>query len=239
MADADFWRKREKDFRDLAKEQRREVPDPRDERRLRAYGDYTAGQAHGIGCWRLNDALSAAFRARFEETATRAGTALSPPRRVSPLHFWLHCLFQHVLELEVLRHDRGHLAVGDADHGGIIRDVCEVSATCCSRLAKEALERELETGTERSERESGNKVTDVSSPSVMRRRQTMGAIENIRILARQMLAEGATHREVCERLKNKDRPPRSEWRHLPWDKAYMDKRYRGSVCKWLSRNCRP
>jgi hypothetical protein len=69
-----------------------------------------------------------------------------------------------------------------------------------------------------------------------RRRQKDG-IEDVRAKARKMLDEGATHRQVCQRLKDADRPPRTAWRHLPWDKAYMTAR--DSVCKWLSKNCRP
>jgi hypothetical protein len=76
-------------------------------------------------------------------------------------------------------------------------------------------------------------------PSVLRRRQKNGGIEGVRVRARKMLAEGATHQEVCQRLKDADRPARAEWRHLSWDKAYMWERFRGSVCKWLSKNCRP
>lgn len=78
-----------------------------------------------------------------------------------------------------------------------------------------------------------------ASPEVLRRRQTSGGMEDVRASARKMLAEGATHQQVCQRLKDADRPSRAEWRHLSWDKAYMAKRYRGSVCKWLSKNCRP
>lgn len=81
-------------------------------------------------------------------------------------------------------------------------------------------------------------VHDVSR-SVRRRQQRHAEIERVRLWARKMREEGATHREVCQRLQNSPRPPRAEWRHLPWDKAYMDKRYRASVCKWLSRNCQP
>jgi hypothetical protein len=82
-------------------------------------------------------------------------------------------------------------------------------------------------------------ATQSTDRRVLRRRHQNGDIEKVRSLARKMLAEGATHHEVCQRLQDADRPPRSEWRHLPWDKAYMNERYRGSVCKWLSKNCRP
>jgi hypothetical protein len=45
------------------------------------------------------------------------------------------------------------------------------------------------------------------SKSVMRRQQKNGDIEGVRNLARQMLAEGATHQAVCQRLKDAARPP--------------------------------
>jgi hypothetical protein len=49
------------------------------------------------------------------------------------------------LELNELRTDRSPLVVGHRDKGGIIREVCEASATYCSRLGREALDREAET----------------------------------------------------------------------------------------------
>jgi hypothetical protein len=74
-----------------------------------------------------------------------------------------------------------------------------------------------------------------------RHRKMREEIEKVRILAslaRTMLAENASHREVCLRLRDMPRPPNAAWRHLPWDKAYLDPRHRSAVCKWLSGNCR-
>lgn len=81
--------------------------------------------------------------------------------------------------------------------------------------------------------------TSALSRSVLRRQRKNREIEGVRVRARQMLVDGSTHQEVCQRLKDEVRPPRAEWRHLPWDKAYLDEHYRGSVAKWLSKNCRP
>ena len=145
MAKAEFWRKRKRDFTELAAEEYSAVPDPADSRRLRTSGDYTDGQVGGIGRWRLNDGPNADFLAHFQEAATWAGGALGPPPGVNPLEFWLHRLFQDLLETEGPRDDIGHLAIGQRDQGGIIRDVCQASATFCSRLARGALEREVET----------------------------------------------------------------------------------------------
>jgi hypothetical protein len=79
---------------------------------------------------------------------------------------------------------------------------------------------------------------DASCP-VRRRKQKDGEIEKIRLMARKMRVDGATHQQICQRLQDLPRPPRAEWRHLPWDKAYMHQLYRASVCKWLSKNCQP
>ena len=48
-----------------------------------------------------------------------------------------------------------------------------------------------------------------------RHRKSREEIETVRILARKMLAEGASHREVCIRLRDSPRPPNAAWSHLP------------------------
>jgi hypothetical protein len=111
---------------------------------------------------------------------------------------------------------------------GTIERIFETSADFC-----------LELGSHAPPAASEVIAADASSESVLRRRQKNEGIEDVRVCARKMLAEGATHRQVCERLKDANRPPRAEWRHLEWDKAYMAERFRGSVSKWLSKNCRP
>jgi len=78
--------------------------------------------------------VSEAFRARFEALATRAGAKLGPPQGTTPLDFWLHCLFRDLLE-----NNSSELAGADKT-GGIIRRVCEASATFCARLETKALE---------------------------------------------------------------------------------------------------
>jgi hypothetical protein len=213
MANAEFWRKLKDEFTELGEHEYSVVPDASDGRRLRAQGDYTCGGG-GIGCWFVSDSFTADFRASFDETAVRAGQALNPPRGAKPLEFWLHSLFQSLLKIDEAREDRGHLAVGDREHGGIIRDLCAASAMYCSILA-------------------------IKARDVMRRHREPGEIEGVRIRARQMLTEGATHQQVCQCLKDAPRPLRAEWRHLPWDKAYQSESYRAAVCKWLSQNCRP
>jgi hypothetical protein len=216
MRDAAFWAGRKEEFKELARDEYIAVPDPADDRRLTAYGSYTRERGVATNSWTLNEPFSADFNTSFAEAAALAASALDPPQSAPLVSHWLHRLFQHLLAIEKTTPDRGHLGIGD-EGGGIIRDVCTASAMYCSFLAKEALE---------------------SSRSVVRRRHKTGEIEGVRIRARQMLVEGATHRQVCERLKEAPRPSRAEWRHLPWDKAYRDGQYRSAVCKWLSRNCR-
>jgi hypothetical protein len=94
----------------------------------------------------------------------------------------------------------------------------DASENLCSGLANQALE---------------NGMKPRQQP--MRRHAKKGEIEHVRVIARRLLADGATHQQVCYHLKDAVRPLRAEWRHLTWDKAYMDERYRTSVCKWLSK----
>ena len=138
MATADFWRKLKDEFNELGKHEYSVVPDVGDGRRIRAQGDYASAGGAGIGCWFVSDSFSADFRASFDETAVRAGCALNPPPGANPLEFWLHSLFQFLLEIDETREDRGHLVVGDKEHGGIIRDLCAASAMYCSTLATRA-----------------------------------------------------------------------------------------------------
>ena len=214
MTELEFWPKRKHEFRELAELEYAVVPDPADSRRLYAYGDYSRKQSSRFGSWTLNESFSLDFHASFEEAAALAGHALNPPADVTAIHFWLHSLFQFLLEVDRTSVDRGHLAVGDRERGGIIRDVSAASAMFCSYLAAKAMDRRS-------------------------RYKEAGAIELVRISARQMIAEGATHQQVCQRLRDQARPPRAEWRHLTWDKAYLNSKFRGSVRKWLSKNCRP
>jgi hypothetical protein len=103
VASATFWRKLKKEFRRLAEGEYTAVPDPADDRRLHAHGDYTGGRRGRIGCWRLSDGPSSDFRTLFDETATRAGAALGPSPAANPIDFWLHRLFHNLLEMDEKR----------------------------------------------------------------------------------------------------------------------------------------
>jgi hypothetical protein len=144
MQSGDFWRNLNSEFTALAGEEWASVPDPADNRRLRAYGN-TDSAGNYVGGWSLSEGPNENFRARFAETATHAGHALDPPQGTEGLDFWLHRLFLDLLELNELRTDRSPLVVGHRDKGGIIREVCEASATYCSRLGRAALDRAAET----------------------------------------------------------------------------------------------
>lgn len=80
MANADFWRKRKEGFTHLSVDEYRAVPDPADDRRLYAYGDYTSVRDGGIGCLFRSGAIVAGYcdlHARAE--ADRIGITLPMP----------------------------------------------------------------------------------------------------------------------------------------------------------------
>jgi hypothetical protein len=229
VKDAEFWRNRKNEFRRLAESEYATVPEPADRRRLYAYGDYTVATCDAVGSWTLVGGLSADFRTSFEEAATTAGRALQPPPGTDPLQFWLHSLADFLKKEEQASDERGHLAVWEPDRGGVIRNVPAASAFYCSGLIKECARREPAT----------THKTKLPRRAVSRRATSDTTVERVRQRARRMIAEGGSHREVCQRLGNAPRPARTAWNHLPWDKAYKEQRFRSSVCKWLSQNCRP
>ena len=86
MQSGDFWRNLNTEFTALAEEEWTSVPDPADNRRLRAYGN-TDSEGNYAGGWSLSEGPNENFRARFAETATRAGHALDPPQGTKGLDF--------------------------------------------------------------------------------------------------------------------------------------------------------
>lgn len=228
MKKAEFWRNLKNEFQRLAEYEYRTVPDPADRQRLHAYGDYTA-DCGAVGSWRLAGGLSADFRTAFEEAATTAGCALQGSSGAEPVQFWLHSLARFLANQEEGIAERGHLAVWDPNRGGVIRDVPAAAVFYCSWLIKERARDEAATSQE----------SNVPQRAVQRRATSDPTVETVRQRAMQMIAEGASHREVCQHLAGAPRPPRTAWRTLPWDKAYKEERFRSSVCKWLSKNCRP
>lgn len=85
------------------------------------------------GRWHLCGGSSEGIRAQFVALATQAGKALDPPQGTAPLDFWLHSLFLY------LRKSSSHELQGADDTGGIIRHVCEPSATFFAHLEAEAI----------------------------------------------------------------------------------------------------
>jgi hypothetical protein len=152
MQSGDFWRHLNIEFTALAEEEWTSVPNPADNRRLRAYGNPGCSEAY-VGGWSVRGGCNESFRARFEETATRAGYALNPPQGTNGLDFWLHRLFLDLLELDELRNDIGPLVVGQKDQGAMIREVCDASATYCTRLGRRALDQEAARESQASHRE--------------------------------------------------------------------------------------
>jgi hypothetical protein len=64
-------------------------------------------------------------------------------------------------------------------------------------------------------------------------------LQQVKIWIRQMRSEKLTHREICERLGDRPRPPRATWRFLPsWLAAYDDPKYREDVRTWISKTVR-
>ena len=238
MATAALWRDLKDEFRRIAEHERQVVPDPADARRLIVHGDYTGANRDSHGAWHVSDGVSADVRISFEETATRAGAALHPPSGVDPLPFWLHSLTTFLREQELSYENSRYLAMWDPDRVAIIRDAAAASVLYCSYLAKECTSAEVEGSSS-----DGNTATALpvqSARGVVSRRATADVeVEDLRQRVKQMRAEGASHQEVCRRLADTPRPARTAWKHLTWDKAFKEPLFRRSVCKWLSKHCRP
>jgi hypothetical protein len=129
---AHIWHGFHVEFKALAEEELRKDPNNRGDRWLRAYltRDDETGEE-----WHVSAGVDEGFRARFEVLATRAGITLrAQVLTIPPLEFWLHALFENLLE------DRSaELFAANKETGGIILRVCEASATYCARLEKTAL----------------------------------------------------------------------------------------------------
>jgi hypothetical protein len=225
------------EFRRLAEYEYRAVPDPADSRRLSAYGDYTGAHASGIGCWHVGHGVSAEFRISFEELATTGGASLKAPYGVEPLQLWLHGLATFLAVGEHPYENSGYLVVWNPHRVGIVRNAAAASAVYCSYLATKCAAEEVGVSSTRRDADSAVAVKQPGG-GVSRRATCDLGVEDARQRAKQMIAEGASHRDVCQRLSDAPRPARVAWNHLPWDKAYREPRFRSSVCKWLSKNCR-
>lgn len=129
--------------------------------RLRAYTVLQLNLSREVADWRLDDAASETFRARFELLGRGAGQALGTQmgRSFDDLSdiawkYWLHRLFQYLWELRSNVADlRGnsltsHLFVSSTKNGGTVRaelpaieDVCDASVVFCQSLQWRATSR--------------------------------------------------------------------------------------------------
>jgi hypothetical protein len=129
---AQIWHGLHLEFKGLAEEELRKDPNNKGDRWLRSYvtrDDETGEECH------LSAGVDEGFRARFEALAAKAGITLGAQvMNMPPLEFWLHALFENLLE-----HKSRELFAADKESGGIILRVCEASATYCARLEKTAL----------------------------------------------------------------------------------------------------
>jgi hypothetical protein len=168
----------------------------------------------------------------FRGLIRRAAVAAGHREQNGEIDYWLTLLREYLLKsnsesITIEPHTARRLGQAGIKHGPLltIQPLCRASADyCLDRASQARIDDEAE------QKQCGT--------SIRRRYRRNEAIENVRALIRRMLDEGATHFQICQRLKSAGRPPRAEWRHLPWDKAYMCEEYRDSVCKWISKNCR-
>ena len=162
---ADVWREFHDEFTSLAEEERSILRGAREDRRLRVHCSYNSDMTtierglvqEGLVCllyriesgaWDISDGPSEGVKARFLAQATRAGKELGHPSGTSALDFWLHSLC-----LDLRRTDSRKL-FAPGDTGAIIKEVCEASATFCSRLEKDAVEAPASALAERANRET-------------------------------------------------------------------------------------
>jgi hypothetical protein len=89
------------------------------------------------GTWLLSSGPNEYFKVRVEALMARAGRQLNPPQLISPSNYWMHrvCVY-------LRRNDSDGLFIRD-NTGGIIKSVCQSSATFCTWLEKEALETQM------------------------------------------------------------------------------------------------
>jgi hypothetical protein len=92
-----------------------------------------------LGEWQISGAFDEDFEARFSAVASGAGAVLKPPASARPMDFWLRRLYSDLItrrskQLQLAQHDCA-----------IIESLCAESATFCSRLEHQVIERSSET----------------------------------------------------------------------------------------------
>jgi hypothetical protein len=149
---AHTWNQFHAKFSGLASEEAKIVRETMKDAYLRAYCTYERGaeilhdranpergrycllQMPECGIWHISDGPGENFQERFRTLATRAGLALGCPEGIAPEDFWLHSLFESMIE------NRSKLLhCAKRGEGGVILRVCEASATFSARLERNAL----------------------------------------------------------------------------------------------------
>jgi hypothetical protein len=157
-ASAESWRKIGEQFMALAREERVGATPDRFlsahcnykkhpvvlEKGKPDYGMYSMLNPPTTGLWIVGDGLSSNFQARCRSLMTKAGMDLGCPDGSDPEDFWLHRMYQKMLETN------DDQLFATSDEGGMILRVCVTSATFCSLLERQA----LGTGTESPDRKT-------------------------------------------------------------------------------------
>ena len=145
MTNSETWHGFHDEFIKLDREEIALLQNTREKQYMHASGDYNAAEMPGddghyqtYGHWELHYGPNGYFQEQFEVLGTKAGVALGSSPGIRPLDFWLHSLF---LFLEENRNRHPHQIIGDTVKAGLIENVWGNSATFCSRLEKEALEK--------------------------------------------------------------------------------------------------
>lgn len=174
-ADSSFWHSLHREFVALANEEHNDLQAQAGDHCLRAYSDYKREKA-AYGNWMLGEGPNENFRARFEALAARGGIALERATQDDPVVSWLHCLFLNLLEQKSKQ-----LFAAEREVGGIILHVCEASATYCSRLEKDAVEREAT--------DASGEVSRPISASQARARAVAKVIKELGVLRPRMFSD--------------------------------------------------
>ena len=98
MADPDFWRRIHYEFDVLTEKEDRLTDGSRSDLRLTAYCSYGPGHPP-FGTIGVNHGAIPDIRLKFDDIAVRAARALNCPQEATLIQFWLHSLYQYLLNL--------------------------------------------------------------------------------------------------------------------------------------------
>jgi hypothetical protein len=134
LEDAEFWRARADEFASLAARQDSAIAGDKEHRSWLVGLVIYAGPDDQSGRSEARGGLDNVFRTRFDEAASRSAIALGCPTGLAPVAFWLHCLWQDLIENHSKAADRE--VYRSASSGGIIHDLLASSEAYCLRLAQ-------------------------------------------------------------------------------------------------------